>query len=185
LSRASQRLTRALLALALCTATAAAHDGPPYPIFVDEPLGGWTVSVWTDPDVGTGTFYYYLEPPPGADPDSVRIEVSAFPSDDPTARVEGLSVPAEPGEPFQQFGTLDFHHRETWPTHFVLRATDDPARVLGELGWDLEVTPPGLGTVDILWFAFPFLALGAIWLRALLAQLAHDRAQQPSTNELP
>ena len=46
------RLLLAALAAALATSTAAAHDGPPYPILVDEALDGWTLSVWADPDVG-------------------------------------------------------------------------------------------------------------------------------------
>ena len=52
------------VAAALCAyrTPAQAHEGPPFPIIVDEPLGPYVVSVWTDPDIGTGTFFVVLEP---------------------------------------------------------------------------------------------------------------------------
>ena len=45
------------LLLLLIPATARAHDGPPFPILVDQKVGPCMISVWTDPDVGTGTFF--------------------------------------------------------------------------------------------------------------------------------
>lgn len=163
------------LAATLLAAPVSAHDGPPYPILVDEELGEWTLSVWTDPDVGTGTFYYYVAAPEGRSTDELRIRAVSFPADGTSPEVEGESEPAESGEPFQQVGTLEFHHRGTWPTRFVVTADGDDG-VLGELAYDLEVTPPGLGAIDILWFALPFLLIGGLWLRVLLAQRAYDRA---------
>lgn len=165
-----------LLVVVLLTARPAqAHDGPPFPIFVDEELSGWTVSIWADPDVGTGTFYYYLEAPAGRSVAGAHLRVSAEPADGLSPAVSGLSEAAQPGEPFQQIGTLLFHHRGPWHTRFVLVESEPEGAVLGELELDLDVTPPGLGAVDILWFAFPFLVFGGIWVRVLLAQRAHDR----------
>ena len=34
-------------------------------MLVDRPVGPFTVSVWGDPDVGTGTFYVVVEPAAG------------------------------------------------------------------------------------------------------------------------
>ncbi|MCB9914283.1 MAG: hypothetical protein H6828_03915 [Planctomycetes bacterium] len=169
----------ALLALSLAS-RAAAHDGPPYPILVDEVLEGWTVSVWADPDVGTGTFYYYLDAPAGRTPAELLVEAHAEPADGTTPAVSGVSVAAEPSEPFQQIGTLEFHHRGTWPTRFVVSLPEE-GRVLGELAFDLDVTPPGLGVFNLIWFAFPFLALALLWLRALFLQRAHDRGSSTLT----
>ena len=50
-------LPAAVLLLA-CGARVRAHEGPPYPILVDKTLGPCVVSVWSDPDVGTGTFFF-------------------------------------------------------------------------------------------------------------------------------
>lgn len=169
------RFLNAVLAFLVAMPVAVAHDGPPYPIFVDEPVGEWTVSVWTDPDVGTGTFYYYLEAPAGRSVSELRVHASAAPQDGTSAEVEGVAVMAEAGEAFQQIGTLEFDHRGLWQLRiwFELEGQDES---IAELDYTLDVTPPGLGAVDILWFAFPFLVLGGFWVRVLLAQRAHDRA---------
>jgi hypothetical protein len=166
----------------LLAAPAAAHDGPPYPIFVDESIESWTVSIWADPDVGKGTFYYYLTAPAGRAPEEVRLRVTSAPEDGSSGEVSGLSEPARAPEPFQQLGTLEFERRGLWRTRFFLERTDDPSTVLGELTYTLDVTPPGLGRVDILWFAFPFLLIGGLWLRVLLAQRAHRRAVRSPTS---
>ncbi len=181
--------TRLLLAALLFTALApraTAHDGPPYPIFVDEKIGAFTLSIWTDPDVGTGTFFYYIEAPDGVTSDHIRIQASATPVDETSPAVTGSSELSEPGEPFQQIGTLEFDHRGQWSTRFEIRTTDPtgssstaPELSIGSLHFALDVTPPGLGAIDLLWFALPFLMLGGIWLRVLLAQRAHDGRPNP------
>jgi len=162
--------------VALLALPALAHDGPPYPILVDEQVAGWTLSVWADPDVGTGTFYYYVSAPPGQAADALRIQAISVPADGAAPQVTGQSEPAQAHEPFQHVGTLEFAYRGKWPTRFVILAGEAESMVLGELAFDLDVTPPGLGALDILWFAFPFLAIGGLWLRVLLGQRAHDRA---------
>src|SRR5690606_31855498 len=64
-----RRSTAAWLLVAglLLPAPVRAHEGPPFPIIVDERVGPYVVSVWTDPDIGIGTFFVVLEPP-GDDP---------------------------------------------------------------------------------------------------------------------
>src|SRR5690349_16495162 len=37
-----------------------AHEGPPFPLFVDQKVDRYVVSVWTDPDVGTALFFVIL-----------------------------------------------------------------------------------------------------------------------------
>ena len=41
---------------------AAAHEGPPYPVLVDQRVGPRLVSLWGDPDIGTATFFVVIEP---------------------------------------------------------------------------------------------------------------------------
>lgn len=161
--------------LTLLAPRAAAHDGPPYPILVDEVVAGWTLSVWADPDVGTGTFYYYVAPPEGRGALDVRIEAISVPEEPRSPPAAGLSEPADARDPYQQIGTLQFGHRGRWPTRFVVHPNGSDS-VLGELAFDLDVTPPGLGPLDILLYGFPFLIIGGLWMRVLLAQRAYDRA---------
>src|SRR5262249_28754984 len=44
---------------------ASAHNGPPFPIITDQRVGPCVVSLWTHPDLGTGTFWIMVDPPPG------------------------------------------------------------------------------------------------------------------------
>ncbi len=172
---------------------AAAHDGPPYPIFDDERVGGMLLSIWTDPDVGEGTFYYYLDPDRrgGAaqhDPADIRIEaVSQSKLNGETVR--GFGQPAKARDPFQQIGTLTFSHQGAWSTRFLVRDASEQDALLAELEYELDVTPPGLGPIELTWFAIPFLALGAIWIRVLLAKraitAAYDRRGETSPSQPP
>lgn len=154
----------ALLGLA---ARAAAHDGPPYPILVDERVAGVTLSVWADPDVGEGTFYYYVEGAEGGV--SIAVEAQALDATGLVAR--GASAPAPPRAPYQLVGSVPFAHRGTWRARF--RVTS-PAGA-GALEYDLAVTPPGLGAVELTWYAVPFAAAAALWLRIFLARRSHAR----------
>ena len=72
----------ALAALGLAPAPALAHAGPPFPILVDRPVGPYVASVWTDPDIGTGTFFVILEPAKGkALPAGTRVRIAVQPVD--------------------------------------------------------------------------------------------------------
>ena len=44
---------------------AGAHNGPPFPIVENRKIGGYVVSLWTHPDIGTGTFFVLMEPVAG------------------------------------------------------------------------------------------------------------------------
>jgi hypothetical protein len=82
---------RALFAGAVLAAAApaAAHQGPPYAMFVDRAVGPYTLSVWGDPDVGTGTFYVIFEDaPPSLDP---TVEIAVRPL---TGRLPEAAHPA-------------------------------------------------------------------------------------------
>ncbi|MEZ6019457.1 MAG: hypothetical protein R3F17_04945 [Planctomycetota bacterium] len=137
-------------ALALCFAAltalapaASAHDGPPYPICVDEAIGSLTLSIWADPDVGEGTFYYYVEPPA----DGVRVQAvarfqgvvsadgSSIPGD---IEVRGISQDPEARAPYQQIGTLPFEHRGDWKGAFLVERGE---QVLGQIELPIKLTP--------------------------------------------
>ena len=157
----------------------APHDGPPYPILVDEPVGEGTFSIWADPDVGVGTFYYYVEPGVGAEAGAgaragLRVLASAAPADGTAERREAWSEPAEPHEPFDLVGELPYSHRGLWPTRFEVWSAAEPEARLAEFTLEVDVTPPGLGAIDILWFAFPFAAVGFLWVKTLLARRGQD-----------
>lgn len=151
---------RALLVAATClTSPAAAHDGPPYPIVVDEELGGHLISVWADPDVGLGTFYLYVEQAEGA-----HVEIEVEPTDDHLPGAVYEAVPAEEDAPYQLVGEVDFDRRGEWEVRFIMDGLGgSEVRALV-----VDVTPPGAGRIDLLWFLFPFVAVGFLWIKVLL-----------------
>lgn len=167
--RAAWTCSLALLAALLVAPAARAHEGPPYPVIVDETHGPWSVSVWADPDVGIGTFWVQLTRDAEHDlPDDTQVHVSVAPSD---GRVEPVRYAARE-EPWQagqsHVAEVDFPTREFWTVRIEL---DSPSRgARAELVVNVEVTPPGYGPIDLLLYSWPFAALGLLWLRAMQRQ---------------
>ncbi|QDV04647.1 hypothetical protein Poly30_01380 [Planctomycetes bacterium Poly30] len=157
---------------------ALAHDGPPYPICVDEVMGSITLSIWADPDVGEGTFYYYLDPPTG----DVQVEARALFRGAAETEVSAISVDPQARAPYQQIGTLPFEQQGPWTLTFSLM---DGGKALGEIELDVDVTPPGMGRLYLVWYAIPFLAAVAIWLRIFLASRTYLLPAVPPSGDSP
>ena len=160
---------RSLLLMAGLTfangARVVAHEGPPYPILVDKTLGPCVVSVWADPDVGTGTFFFILEPTPGGRlPDDVRVELGVRPVSGRLPEAVYAAVREDQGGRVQFKAEVPFDAQELWRARVLLQS----AQGGGEAAADVEVTPPGYGRWDLLIYLLPFVAVGALWLRALV-----------------
>jgi hypothetical protein len=152
---------------------AIAHEGPPYPILVDKMIGPSLVSVWADPDVGTGTFFVILDPPQGGSlPDDVAVEISVRPV---SGRLGEARYPAQ-RENYRdrlQFKVeVPFDAQERWLTRIILKSS----RGGGEESVEVDVTPPGYGRWDLLWYLSPFLAVGLLWLKAFLRGRSRKKA---------
>ncbi|MET0622314.1 MAG: hypothetical protein ABW250_04985 [Pyrinomonadaceae bacterium] len=155
----------AALALAFACATRAdAHDGPPYAILVDKSLGPSVASVWADPDVGTGTFFVILEPAPGAAlPEEIKIDIAVRPLDNHAAEAVHAAAREAVRGRVQFKAEIPFDAEGRWRVRVLLQSPSGG----GEMETDVEVTPPGLGRWDLLIYLFPFLLVGALWLRAV------------------
>ncbi|MBV9928497.1 MAG: hypothetical protein JOZ96_26005 [Acidobacteria bacterium] len=163
------------LLLLACGTSASAHEGPPYPILVDKTLGPCVVSVWSDPDVGTGTFFFILDPPPGGKlPEDVRVELGVRPVSGRLPEAVYAAVREDQGGRMQFKALVPFDAQELWRVRVRLQS----AQGGGEAETDVEVTPPGYGRWDLLIYLLPFAAVGALWLRALVKR--RNRAR-PST----
>ncbi len=167
----SYRFLASVLGVLLLASNAAAHDGPPYPILVDETLAGRTISVWADPDVGIGTFYIYVTPPPApGEATGMQVAVrplagrpnanTVVPENAPETSHEVRVAPDD--QPYAFIAEVPFAHRGDWSVRFV---ADSDAANPDELALIIDVTPPGLGRLDLLWFLSPFLAVGFVWIR--------------------
>ena len=155
-------------ALGLCLLAplpVAAHQGPPFPILVDQAVGPYVVSVWTDPDIGTGTFYVILDAPKGkslVDPTRVRIGVRPVSGRLPEVLYDAEAQTVRHGARY--YTTAKFDRGEMWHVRCVL----DGPQGGGELKADVEATPDGtLGPLGSLIYLVPFLGVGGLWLKAV------------------
>ncbi|HXM43860.1 MAG TPA: hypothetical protein VN924_21685 [Bryobacteraceae bacterium] len=154
---------------------ARAHNGPPFPIVTDRRVGPCVISLWTHPDVGIGTFWVMVDPPPGgAIPKDLKFEIGVQPVSGRlkekryAARLDGSSAQV------QYYVEVPFDAQELWRVHLLL----DSAAGHGESTATVEVTPPGLGRWDLLWYASPFAAVAFLWFRVLVRR--KKRNSQPT-----
>ena len=156
---------------------AAAHNGPPFPIIVDRRVGPCVISLWTHPDVGIGTFWVMVDPPPGgAVPKDLKVEVGVQPvSGRLTEKRYAARLDKMRGQ-VQYYVEAPFDAQELWRIHVLL----DSSAGHGESTATVEVTPPGLGRWDLLWYASPFAAVGFLWFRALVRKSKRSAHPTPS-----
>ena len=161
----SVRLTLLLSIVLLGASIASAHEGPPFPLFVDQKADRYTVSVWTDPDVGTALFFVILtapEPPP-----DLRVQIGVQPV---SGRLPEAFYPAQREDVqghVQYRALVNFDAQELWRVRVKLES----AQGNGETTATVEATPPGYGRWDLLVYLLPFLAVGALWAIAMLRRI--------------
>jgi hypothetical protein len=155
-----------LAALMLLAPTAVwAHNGPPFPIMVDQPVGPCVISVWTDPNVGTGTFFVIVNAGPTASvPDDLKVEIGVQPVSGRLAEAVYAADLEHPSGQTQYKALIPFDAQEFWRIRIILQS----AQGSGETTATVEVTPPGYGRWDMLIYLAPFLAVGFLWLAAVV-----------------
>jgi hypothetical protein len=156
------------MALLFCFAAAPqvrAHQGPPFPILVDQNTAGYSVSVWADPDIGEARFFVILESPSGNLPaESPHVSMWVEPVSGRLDRVD-YETQQQPLRNQMQFGAEPyFDQRDMWHVGFVIEEANGQR---GELTTTIESTPPGFGLWDLAIYLFPFLLLGVMWIVAL------------------
>jgi|SRR5579863_1016248 len=152
------------LVLFVCAATSAwAHIGPPYPIMQNRTVGPFTVEVWSNPDVGTGSFFVVIDPPKGLSvPTDMRVQVVVQPV---SKRLPEAAYGAwrEKLKDHVEFKTVvPFDKQETWHVRVLLASSAGG----GETDADVPVTPTLLGRWDLLLYLLPFLGIGILWVKA-------------------
>jgi hypothetical protein len=162
-----------VLALTLCSRLAA-HNGPPFPILVDRRVGPCVVSLWTHPDVGTGTFFVMVDAPPGRTiPKDLKIQIGVQPV---SGRLAEVMYPAwrENLRGQVEYKTeVQFDQQEFWRVRLVLESSDGGGEVLSRV----EATPPGFGRWDLLLYLLPFLGVGFLWFRAVTKRRSYRKRQ--------
>jgi hypothetical protein len=156
-------------ALVLGSATpGAAHDGPPFPIVVDAPMGAYLVSVWTDPDIGIGTFFVIVD---GPGENGVRspdvVQVAVRPASGRLAEVVHTAEPQVVRRGAQYLAEVPFDRGESWHVRVQVIGADGS----GEVGAEVVPTPDGsIGPIGLVVYAVPFVLVAALWVRVSLVR---------------
>ena len=155
---------RALALSVFLAVAASAHEGPPFAIFVERAVGPFSVDLWGDPDVGTGTFFVLVNAPAGAAVPTVSLEVKPVSGRLPPKTFETTREPARQGLRF--VGRPAFDVEERWTVRVVVTGPAGAADASAEV----DVTPPDLGRAGLWLYALPFLGVGGLWAKALLSR---------------
>jgi hypothetical protein len=154
-----------LLAAALLSpGLASAHNGPPFPIIENRRVGPCVISLWTHPDIGTGTFFVIVDPAPGGTvPGDLKVKIGVQPESGRLGEVL-YSADRDATQGQLQFKTaVAFDRDEFWRVHLVLES----AQGNGEAFSRVEATPVGFGRWDLVFFLLPFLAVILLFLRGM------------------
>jgi hypothetical protein len=165
----------AMALLAICGSTPAwAHIGPPYPIMQDRKIGPLTVEVWSNPDVGIGSFFVVIDPPKGGSvPADMKVQVIVQPASGrlPEKAYDAWRDKLRSRVEFK--ADVPFDKEETWRIRVVLASS----QVSGETDTNVEVTPALLGRWDLLLFLLPFLGVGLLWFKAMTTRHKNRRVR--------
>jgi hypothetical protein len=153
-----------LLLWLLLAAPAWPHIGPPFPIIENQKVGPYTVALWTHPDVGSGTLFVLVDPPPGGKiPDDLKIGIGVQPESGRLAEVV-YNTTRDDTRGQAQYKTLaEFDRQEFWRIRLVLQSSQGGGEALSRV----EATPPGFGRWDLLLYFLPFLAVAFLWFRGI------------------
>ena len=163
----STRLTYALLLLAILVFAkgAGAHAGPPFPLFEDQKLGNYTVSLWTDPDVGTALFYVIVKQNNHAPlPADMQIKIGVQPVSGRLPEAFYSMIRENVQSQTQYRADVHFDAQELWRVRVRVESAQGNFETLATV----EATPPGYGRWDLLLYLLPFLAVGFLWAIAII-----------------
>jgi hypothetical protein len=122
------------------------------------------VSLWTHPDVGTGTFFVIVSPQPRQTcPEDLRIDIAIQPASGRLREVRYHTWRDNVRGQVQYKSEVTFDAQELWNVRLIVQSSQGD----GEATAKVEATPPGLGRWDLLFYASPFLAVAGLWFRAI------------------
>jgi hypothetical protein len=177
----TRHLVLATIAALLAQVLLRAHSGPPFPIVSDRIAGAYRMSIWTDPDTpddGTpaGRFWVTLDPASGTDavPAGTRATVAIRPLDRAGETRAGQAEPVD-GSLARQFIALVMDHEGPFAVRVTVDGPLGRAEVESQVDatYDLRPAPAMLAV-----YLFPFVAIGALWVKVLMRRRQHRRTLQ-------
>ena len=143
---------------------ARAHNGPPFPIIENQKVGPCIISLWTHPDVGTGTFFVLVDPLPGSKiPDDLKIGIGVQPESGRLPEVVYAAAREDNRGQAEYKVLVECDRDEFWRIRLVLESSQGGGEIMSRV----EATPPGYGRWDLLLYLLPFLAVGFLWFRGM------------------
>jgi hypothetical protein len=153
-----------LLAVVLLFAPiVSAHEGPPFPLFVDQKLDRYVVSLWTDPDVGDALFFVIVSAPAELPPD-LQVQIGVQPASGRLPEAFYTGTRESVSGQVQYRALVHFDAEELWRVRVRLQSSAGNAETIATV----EATPPGYGRWDLLLYLSPFLAVGVLWAVAMI-----------------
>ncbi len=149
----------------LCARTTSAHEGPPFALFVDQKVDRYLVSVWTDPDVGTGLFFVIVSAQDASElPADLRVQIGVQPVSGRATETFYAAERENLQQQIQYRTEVQFDAEELWRVRVRLETAQGNSETLATV----QATPPGYGRWDLLVYLLPFLAIGLLWTIALI-----------------
>ena len=184
--KGNHRMLRGLLACLqmglltmLYAPNAAAHNGPPFPIITDQRVGPYIISLWTHPDLGTGTFFVMVDPMPGGTvPKDLKIQIAVQPASGRLAEVVYSAWLLDLRGQVEYKTEVQFDQQENWKVRLILASSAGGGEAISQV----LPTPTGFGRWDLLLYLLPFLGVGFLWASAITKRrrLQKLRTQQVS-----
>jgi hypothetical protein len=162
-AKARSNLPGVFVVVLLLARTAIAHEGPPFPLFVDLKVDRYVISLWTDPDVGDALFFVIVGPPVELPPD-LQVQIGVQPASGrlPEAFYAGTRESVSGQVQFRSL--VHFDAEELWRVRVRLQSSAGTTETMTTV----EATPPGYGRWDLLVYLLPFLAVGVLWAIAMI-----------------
>jgi hypothetical protein len=159
-----RKVAASIMAVLFLLLPASAHNGPPFPIIENQKVGPCVISLWTHPDVGTGTFFVLVDPLPGDKiPDDLKITIGIQPESGRLNEVVYAATRDDTRGQAQYKVLADFDRDEFWRVRLTLLSGQGSGETLSRV----EATPPGFGRWDLLLYLLPFLAVAILWFRGI------------------
>ena len=159
--RSGSHFGRHVVLLLLLAGTANAHEGPPFPLFVDQKVDRYIVSLWSDPDVGDALFFVIVS---GQPPPDMQVQIGVQPASGRLPEAFYAGERESVSGQVQYRALVHFDAEELWRVRVRLQSSEGNAETITTV----EATPPGYGRWDLLVYLVPFLAVGVLWAIAMI-----------------
>jgi hypothetical protein len=155
-----------LVFVLLLTRITSAHEGPPFPLFVDQKVDRYVVSLCSDPDVGDALFFVIVNSQAQL-PTDLQVQIGVQPASGRLPEAFYAGERESVSGQVQYRALVHFDAEELWRVRVRLQSSTGNA----ETSTTVEATPPGYGRWDLLVYLFPFLAVGLLWAVAMFRKI--------------